>query len=69
MFTETKTLLASRGVWGGIIALLAFVAGLLGYTFSEADQRQLIDLIEPVMAGIGGVLAIIGRVWATKRIV
>jgi hypothetical protein len=69
MFTETKTLLASRGVWGGIIALLAFVAGMLGFTFSDVDQRQLIDLIVPLQAGIGGVLAIIGRVWATKRIV
>ena len=68
MMVEFKSALASRGVWGGGIAVLAGVVGFLGYTISAADQRSIIDLIENAAALIGGALAIYGRIRATKRI-
>ena len=68
MIVEFKSALASRGVWGGGIAVLAGAVGFLGYTISAADQRSIIDLIENAAALIGGALAIYGRIRATKRI-
>ena len=68
MVTEIKSPLASRGVWGGAIAIAAGVAGVLGYTVSPADQVQFVNLVAGLVSAVGGVLAIIGRIRATKRI-
>ena len=68
MITEYKSALTSKGVWGGLIALAAGLLGLLGYTISSADQVQLVNLVAGIVSTIGGILAIIGRIRATKRI-
>lgn len=68
MLNQTKSMLASRGVWGGATALLAGLAGLLGYSVSPADQVSLVNLATGLAAAVGGILAIIGRIRATKRI-
>lgn len=65
----TKPALQSTGVWGGIIAVLAGVAGLFGYSISEADQATLTQVIASAGATLGGVIAIWGRIRATKKIV
>jgi hypothetical protein len=59
---------ASRAIWGGLIALAASLVGLLGYTISPADQAAIADLVLPIASGIGGGLAIVGRIRATRRI-
>ena len=66
--TETKPALQSSGVWGGIIAVLAGIAGLFGYSITEADQATLTQAIASVGALFGGAYAIWGRIRATKRI-
>lgn len=68
MVTEFKSPFASKGVWGGGIAVIAGVLSFVGYTVSDVDQRSLADLIEGLIAIVGGILAIIGRIRATKRI-
>ena len=65
---DTKSLLSSRGVWGGIIAVLAGLLGLLGYDVDADMKGQAVELFSGVGAGIGGVIAIVGRVLATKKI-
>lgn len=64
-----KGALSSKGVWGGILAV---VAPLIGYIFhinvTDMDTQQLADLLSSLAAGIGGIVAIIGRITATKRI-
>ena len=37
---DTKGLLASKAVWGGIIAVLAGAAGIFGYTVSPEDVER-----------------------------
>jgi hypothetical protein len=64
----TKGLLASRTVWGGLIAIAAAVLGGFGYTLAPADQAQLVDWIATAAGIGGGVLAVVGRVRASKRI-
>ena len=68
MITEYKSAFASKGIWGGLIAVVAGLLALLGYTISPADQVQLVNLVAGIISAIGGILAIIGRIRATKRI-
>lgn len=65
---DTKGLLASKAVWGGIIALVAGIAGIFGYTLDAGAQEQLSAAIVSVASAIGGILAIYGRVKASKVI-
>jgi hypothetical protein len=65
---DPKPALTSRAVWGGVVAILAGGAGLLGYAVSPEDAGALTDLISSGAAVIGGMLAIIGRIRATRRI-
>lgn len=64
----TKGILASKTVWGGLLVVVAAVAGLFGYTFSVEDQVSVVELVERIVVAVGGLLAIWGRVTATKRI-
>lgn len=65
---ETKSMWASKGVWGGIIAVVASGAGIWGYTITPADQGNIVELITSIVALGGGALAIIGRIFASKKI-
>jgi protein-S-isoprenylcysteine O-methyltransferase Ste14 len=64
----TKGLLASKTVWGGLLVVVAAVAGLFGYTFSAEDQASVVEMVERIVMAVGGLLAIWGRITATKRI-
>ena len=65
---EFKGILESKGVWGGVIALLAGLAGLYGYSVDAALQGELVGVIIAVVTAIGGALGIYGRITATKQI-
>lgn len=65
---EYKGALASKAVWGGIIAILASVAAIWGFKVSPDDQARLVDIIIAIAAGLGGIMAIWGRVTAKKLI-
>jgi len=59
---ESKHFLASKTFWGGVIAVLAGLAGLIGF-----DPANLPSADE-IVAVIGGAIAIIGRFTAKKTI-
>jgi hypothetical protein len=63
-----KSIFASKTFWGAIIAVGAGVAGIFHYTVAAEDQAQLVDIIAGVGAGVGGLIAIWGRVTASKQI-
>ena len=65
---DFKSLFASRTFWGGVIAVLAGVLGFFGYELGGADQSALIEAGAAVAAAVGGVIAIWGRVKASKLI-
>jgi hypothetical protein len=72
---DTKSLLASRTVWGALIAIAASLAGAVGLSISAAEQATALDLIDQafgewdrIAALIGGGLALYGRIRATRRI-
>ena len=68
MFENNKSWWASKTVWGGLMALVAGVAGVFGYQLLPADQAALIDGGAALAASIGGIIAIWGRVKASKGI-
>jgi len=63
-----KSIWASTTVWGGIVALLAGIAAIFGVTISEADQSILAEALLGISSALGGIIAIWGRIRATKRI-
>ena len=58
----------SKGVWGGLIACAAAVAGAFGYMLSPEDQASLADAAVVVAGAVGGILAVYGRVKAEKMV-
>jgi len=66
--TDMKSILASKTVWGGLIAIAAALLGMFGYTVTPSDQVAVVDAIAAVAAAVGGAIAIFGRIVATKRI-
>lgn len=66
--TKSKTWYESKTVWGGVLAVLATVAGAFGYTVVEADQTAMVDNLAAIGAAIGGVLAIYGRITSKTNI-
>ncbi|MGH8676873.1 MAG: hypothetical protein ACREUQ_00790 [Burkholderiales bacterium] len=66
--SDAKPWWESRGMWGSIVAASAGVAGVLGYSISDVDQVALADLGLAAAGAIGGLVALIGRLYATTRI-
>jgi hypothetical protein len=65
---ETKLIWKSRGFWGGVVAVLAGMAGMIGYEISPDTQDGLLNYGEGIVACVGGLIAIWGRIKASKRI-
>jgi hypothetical protein len=65
---DYKGLLASKTVWGAAIAVIASVASLFGYSLTDGDQQAIIEIVSTLAASLGGLLAIYGRVKASKKI-
>lgn len=64
----TKSPFKSKGVLGGVAALLAGGGGFLGYTISADDITSGFLLAQSIASSVGGLLAIYGRIKASKRI-
>jgi len=60
---DVKGLLASKTIWGALIAVLATVSQLAGWDIGDTG-----GLAEQIAALVGGVWAIYGRIAAVKRI-
>jgi len=65
---DVKPWYMSKGVWGGVIALLAAILGAFGYALGADDQAALADIALSIGGAFGGLLAIYGRVKASKGV-
>lgn len=65
---EMKPLVESKTFWGAVVALGAGGLSLGHYTLSPADAAHAVDLITGMASAVGGILAIYGRVVASKKI-
>ena len=67
-FADTKSPFLSKGIIGGALAVLAGGAQLIGYMISPADVAELGSAVTGLVSSGAGILAIIGRITASKRI-
>lgn len=65
---DIKNWWQSKTIWGGIITVLAVALGAFGYTLSGDDQIALVEIVSTIGGAIGGLLAIYGRVKASKAV-
>jgi hypothetical protein len=66
---DSKPWYASSGVWGGILAVVAPLIGvLLHKTVSSADITAVSDALAAIGGAVGGLIAVYGRVNATTTI-
>lgn len=60
---------ASKGIWGGVVAVVAaIVNGITQHTITAADVAQAVSLLTNIATAAGGLMAIYGRVVASKKI-
>lgn len=68
---STKPAVASSGVWGALAVIAGAAAPIIlakaGVT-SDADQQAVVAAAAQAVTLVGGILALIGRLTATKRI-
>lgn len=59
----------SKGVWGGIVAVVAGMAGqFFGVDIGEDTQDKLASQIPAAIGVVGGLVAIIGRIVAQDKV-
>ena len=68
MVVLNKSWYQSKGVWGGLVAVVAGIVTLFGYQMSPADQASAVDLVVGLVEMLGGFTALWGRVTAGKVI-
>jgi hypothetical protein len=66
---DTKPWYASKGSVGALVAVVALSAGAAGYEIVPELQAQVVEAWLDVVALVGAVVALIGRLTATKKIV
>jgi hypothetical protein len=65
MTDETKSIFASKTVWGAGVAILASLAGV---PLTTDDQGTLVELVTQGATLLGAGVALWGRLTATRRI-
>ena len=65
---ETKPIYLSKTVIASVIVILATVLGPFGINIDAGTQTQLVDFILAIVTAVAGIVAIYGRVKATKVI-
>ncbi|UPA25377.1 hypothetical protein [Shinella oryzae] len=65
---DVKAWYQSRTVWGALIAILASFAHALGIEVTAGDEGELADLIVAAVGVVGGLVALVGRLSARRRV-
>ncbi|QLF69878.1 hypothetical protein FE840_010205 [Peteryoungia desertarenae] len=65
---DTKPWYQSKTVWGALIAIAAPLADMAGLTVDEAMKGELADHLVSIAGAFGGMIALYGRVVATRPI-
>jgi hypothetical protein len=65
---EVKALTQSKTFWGAVMALISSGVAAGHYTLTPADAASAVDIVVSIISGIGGLIAIYGRVVASKKI-
>ena len=58
----------SKTIWGGAVAVGAGLAGLFGVDIDASTQDGIVQNILSVASGVGGLIAIYGRLKAEQSV-
>lgn len=65
---DTKPWYLSRTVWASVVGILLSLAGLVGVSVEMVNPEGLTDALLQAAAAIAGIVAVIGRLAATRKI-
>ena len=65
---DVKAWYRSRTVWGALIAILASLANGAGVDVTTGDEAELAALVVAAVGVIGGLVALVGRISARRRV-
>lgn len=65
---DAKPWYLSRTIWASLVTVLLAVAGMTGLPVTAVDGGALAEAIVQALTAILGVVAILGRLNATRRI-
>ncbi|MGG2476208.1 hypothetical protein ACNVD4_12640 [Rhizobium sp. BR5] len=65
---NTKAWYQSRTIWGALIAVFAPLFNIAGLDLPAGPQGELAEALVTVAGGIGGLIALYGRLSATRSI-
>jgi hypothetical protein len=65
---DNKAWYLSKTVWSGIIAALAGMAGLFGWTIPAGEVQNITEYVVSGIVTVAGLLGVYGRVKATKKV-
>ena len=65
---DTKPWYLSKTIWGSLVAILASLLGLWDFDVSTEDQARLVEMMVQLLGAGGGVLALVGRFMAVRRV-
>jgi hypothetical protein len=66
--SDTKHWYQSKAVWGAMVTIVASLAQLAGLEIDGEAQDQIGEALMAISGGIGGLVAIYGRIRAETRI-
>ncbi len=65
---EMKPWYQSKTIWGALIAIAAPLLGRAGLEVGGAEQAEIADALTAFAGTLGGLLALYGRLTATKGV-
>lgn len=68
MLKGTKSAFRSLGVLGGSVATALGAVTIYGYTITASDVAEIGELVKGIGVLISGLVAVYGRIRATKQI-
>jgi len=66
--TDAKPWYLSRTIWASLVTVVAAVAGLAGVSLEGFDDQLLVDSLLQAVTALSGLVAILGRIGASKTI-
>ena len=65
---DEKAWYESKTIWGALIAVVASAVSTLGYTIDASAQSELSDAVVQIVGALGAIIALYGRLTATRVI-
>lgn len=66
---DTKSLFASKTIWGVVVTALPAILKLFGFETLPGFEESAAETINGLTTAFGAVLAVYGRITATKNLV